>query len=111
MSGERYSKVEKDLIERAAQVLPAGGFGNFAADNVLARGKGGRVKLDDLVIFSRQIAVMIRAGLPLLNGEKKEIDNAKYQHPRHQRISCLLIPNEVVVGLSEIEGEIAALFH
>ncbi|HSM19980.1 MAG TPA: aminotransferase class III-fold pyridoxal phosphate-dependent enzyme, partial [Hyphomicrobiales bacterium] len=43
MSGERYSKVEKDLIERAAQVLPAGGFGNFAADTVLARGKGGRV--------------------------------------------------------------------
>ena len=29
-------------------------------------GKGGRIKLDDLVIFSRQIAVMIRAGLPLL---------------------------------------------
>ena len=43
MSGERYSNVEKDLIERAAQVLPAGGFGNFAADTVLARGKGGRV--------------------------------------------------------------------
>ena len=30
------------------------------------RGRGGRIKLDDLVIFSRQIAVMIRAGLPLL---------------------------------------------
>jgi glutamate-1-semialdehyde 2,1-aminomutase len=43
MYGERYSNVEKDLIERAAQVLPAGGFGNFAADIVLARGKGGRV--------------------------------------------------------------------
>ncbi|HUS53278.1 MAG TPA: aminotransferase class III-fold pyridoxal phosphate-dependent enzyme [Thermohalobaculum sp.] len=43
MYGERYSDVEKDLIERAAQVMPGGGFGNFAADIVLARGKGGRV--------------------------------------------------------------------
>ena len=43
MSGERYSDVETDLIERAAQVMPGGGFGNFAADIVLARGKGGRV--------------------------------------------------------------------
>ncbi|MCX8038636.1 MAG: type II secretion system F family protein, partial [Candidatus Sumerlaeia bacterium] len=30
------------------------------------RGKGGRVRLDDLVVFSRMLAVMIRAGLPLL---------------------------------------------
>ena len=37
-----------------------------SAQKKQARGKGGRVKLDDLVIFSRQIAVMIRAGLPLL---------------------------------------------
>jgi glutamate-1-semialdehyde 2,1-aminomutase len=43
MDGERYSNVEKDLIDRAARVLPAGGFGNFASDIVLARGKGGRV--------------------------------------------------------------------
>lgn len=30
------------------------------------RGKGGRIKLDDLVVFSRMLAVMIRAGLPLV---------------------------------------------
>jgi type IV pilus assembly protein PilC len=30
------------------------------------RGKGGRVRLDDLVVFSRMLAVMIRAGLPLI---------------------------------------------
>lgn len=29
-------------------------------------GKGGRVKLDDMVILSQQMAVMIRAGLPLI---------------------------------------------
>lgn len=31
-----------------------------------SRGKRGKVKLSDLVIFSRQLATMIRAGLPLL---------------------------------------------
>jgi type IV pilus assembly protein PilC len=30
------------------------------------RGKRGKIKLNDLVIFSRQLATMIRAGLPLL---------------------------------------------
>jgi type IV pilus assembly protein PilC len=30
------------------------------------RGKGGRIRLDDLVVFSRQFATMIRAGLPLI---------------------------------------------
>jgi len=31
-----------------------------------SRGRRGRIKLDDMVIFSRQLAVMIRAGLPLI---------------------------------------------
>jgi len=30
------------------------------------RGKGGRTKIDDLVVFSQQMSVMIRAGLPLI---------------------------------------------
>ncbi|MBM3334872.1 type II secretion system F family protein [Candidatus Sumerlaeota bacterium] len=30
------------------------------------RGKGGRVKIDDLAVFSRMLATMIRAGLPLI---------------------------------------------
>ncbi len=30
------------------------------------RGKGGRASLDDLAVFSQQMAVMIRAGLPLI---------------------------------------------
>ena len=30
------------------------------------RGKGGRIRLDDLVVVSRQFATMIRAGLPLI---------------------------------------------
>ena len=43
MPDDRYVTTETDLIERARQVLPAGGFGNFATDIVIARGKGGRV--------------------------------------------------------------------
>src|SRR5262245_7605683 len=34
--------------------------------NKAAQGRGGRVKLDDLVILTRQFATMIRAGLPLI---------------------------------------------
>lgn len=37
-----------------------------AAAKKRERGKGGRVRLDDLVVFSRQFATMIRAGLPLI---------------------------------------------
>ncbi len=43
MPDDRHVTTETDLIERARQVLPAGGFGNFATDIVIARGKGGRV--------------------------------------------------------------------
>ena len=32
MPADRHSTTETDLIERARQVLPAGGFGNFATD-------------------------------------------------------------------------------
>lgn len=34
---------QAQLIERAARVLPAGGFGNYAADVIIARGEGSRV--------------------------------------------------------------------
>jgi len=34
---------EQDLLARAARVLPAGGFGNFPPDIVIARGERGRV--------------------------------------------------------------------
>ena len=37
------TQTSQDLIERARRVLPAGGFGNFPGDIVIARGKGGRV--------------------------------------------------------------------
>jgi glutamate-1-semialdehyde 2,1-aminomutase len=43
MADNRSSEAEKDLIERARQVLPGGTFGNFPSDTVIARGKGGRV--------------------------------------------------------------------
>ena len=45
-------------------------------------GKGGRVKLSDLVLFSRQLATMIRAGLPLievLNILFDQVEKAKFK--------------------------------
>lgn len=38
------SAEEQDLIERARRVLPAGGFGNYAADIVIREGRGSRVR-------------------------------------------------------------------
>lgn len=43
MTGLIRSAEETALIERARAVLPAGGFGNFAADIVIREGRGGRV--------------------------------------------------------------------
>ncbi len=43
ISARTESDRERDLIERAAMVLPAGSFGNFKGDTVIARGEGGRV--------------------------------------------------------------------
>lgn len=37
------TEVEREWIERAAKVLPAGGFGNFPPDIVIREGKAGRV--------------------------------------------------------------------
>lgn len=37
------SNPQAHWLERAHRVLPAGGFGNFASDIVIARGEGGRV--------------------------------------------------------------------
>jgi glutamate-1-semialdehyde 2,1-aminomutase len=43
-TGITRSAEENALIERARRVLPAGGFGNFAADIVIREGRGGRVR-------------------------------------------------------------------
>ena len=43
MSANPKPTKEQDLIERAAQVLPAGGFGNIPGDVVIERGKAGRI--------------------------------------------------------------------
>lgn len=43
MARGETSPAERDLIERARRVLPAGGFGNFRPDLVIARGEAGRV--------------------------------------------------------------------
>ena len=37
------SDIERDLIDRAAKVMPAGGFGNFDPGIVIREGRGGRV--------------------------------------------------------------------
>lgn len=54
---------EKGLIPTS---IKAGAGAAAASKPKKRKGRGGRTSLDDLVIFSNQMAVMIRAGLPLI---------------------------------------------
>ena len=51
------------LIVRITEVKPKSSF--FSKD-MLAQKIGGRIKTDDLVVFSRQLATMVEAGVPLV---------------------------------------------
>lgn len=55
---------EKGLIP--TQIRAGSAKAAAAAKKKKQKGKGGRVKLDDMVVLSQQMAVMIRAGLPLI---------------------------------------------
>lgn len=56
---------EKGLIPTSIKA-GAGGGAAATAKAKKRKGRGGRTSLDDLVILSNQMAVMIRAGLPLI---------------------------------------------
>lgn len=61
------------------------------------RGKGGRVKIDDIVVLSQQMAVMIRAGLPLI----EVLDILAEQTERKSlAIAVRQIENDVAAGCS-----------
>jgi len=57
-------------------------LGTSSAAKKRKKARGGRIKLDDMVIFSRQLATMIRAGLPLieiLNILTEQLEKRKFQ--------------------------------
>jgi len=74
---------EQGLIPVSIE-LGAGG-GHAARAKPKHRGKRGRIKLEDLVVFSRMLAVMIRAGLPLV----EVIDILREQADRVRLKDCL----------------------
>jgi type IV pilus assembly protein PilC len=53
---------EQGLIPTSIEV----GASRAKAEPKEAKGKGGRIKIEDIVVMSRQFATMIRAGLPLM---------------------------------------------
>ncbi len=64
---------QTDWIARAAQVLPAGGFGNFATDIVIARGQGAHVWDED---GNEYIDYLIGSGPMLLGHGHPEVMEA-----------------------------------
>lgn len=66
-----------------------------------ATGKGGSIKLDDMVIMSRQFATMIRAGLPLLEALNVL---AEQTEKRNLRMVLKQIERDVETGSSLAEA-------
>lgn len=61
------------LIVRINQV----GNKNRIRETISGGGKGGRVGIDDLVIFSRQLSTLVGAGIPLLEALEILVDQAE----------------------------------
>lgn len=67
------------------------------------RGKAGRVKLDDLVIFARQMATLVSAGIPLVQSLDilaSQVDKEKF------RVMLKQMHNEILSGKSLSEAMI-----
>lgn len=66
-----------------------------------AAGRGGKIKLEDMVIMSRQFATMIRAGLPLL-----EVLNILSEQTEKRGLKLVMrqVERDVETGLSLTEG-------
>jgi len=58
---------------------------------------GGKVKLDDIVIFSRQLATMVNAGIPVVNA--LDILGEQIEHPQFKTI-ILKVKDDVETGSS-----------
>jgi type IV pilus assembly protein PilC len=91
VQGTQEAPTQADLVTmlREQGLIPtnieSGASGGGAATSSRAKkqaGKGGRIKLGDLVLFSRQLATMIKAGLPLievLNILYDQVEKAKFK--------------------------------
>lgn len=64
---------QQNWIDRAHQVLPAGGFGNFAADTIIREGKGARVWDED---GNEYIDFLIGSGPMLVGHSHPEVVDA-----------------------------------
>lgn len=68
IDAQSQSMVVKQLREQGLlpTAIQEGATLGGASAKAKGMGKSGRIRLDDLVVFSRQFATMIRAGLPLI---------------------------------------------
>jgi type IV pilus assembly protein PilC len=75
--------------------------GRESAARQTHRGRTGRVRLDDLVVFSRQFSTMIRAGLPLI-----EVLNILSEQAEKVNLKKILkqVENDVEAGASLTEA-------
>lgn len=113
---------------------------NFSISKGTAKnvGKGGKIKLDDLVVFSRQMATLVGAGIPLIQALdilSEQVEKAKFRlvlkdmhrevqggksfsdsMEKHQKVFSALFINMVRAGeqsgaLEEILDRVATYFE
>lgn len=86
---------EQSLIPTSIEI------GAAAKPTKASRGKGGAIKIEDIVIMSRQFATMIRAGLPLM-----EVLNILAEQSDKERIKKILtqVERDVETGASLTEA-------
>lgn len=117
VSGERVSAtVEADSEQSAAKLIKAEGLVPIEITPAKASGLGGvfgrfnRVKAKDKVIFSRQLATLLNAGLPLVQS-LRNVNNQTESKPLKLIISHVINDVEAGMPLAKSMGNYPDVFN
>ncbi|MDD5226427.1 MAG: type II secretion system F family protein, partial [Candidatus Omnitrophica bacterium] len=79
LKSQAYIVVRVEQVKKGASILSVQKKGAAPKNR---QGKGGSIKLDDLVIFSRQMATLVAAGIPLIQALDilgEQVDKEKFR--------------------------------
>ena len=91
---------QEDWINRAKEVLPAAGFGNFENDIIIKRGKGSKVWDED---NNEYIDYLIGSGPMLLGHGHPEVMEAIFEQLPKLSMGILMIINLFVIFITIVK--------
>ena len=97
ISAENESVIIAELRKRNLVILNISEEKESALKKSITKPRGGKVKPEDLVIFTRQFATMIDAGIPIL--QSLEALNEQTSNPRF-KAALVAIREDIQVGSS-----------